>query len=520
MRDGCTCWSFVSRGLVALTVVASSAGSSFAAERASAFMAAFYSITANEAKDHVAVLSNDTLEGREGGSRGGHAAAKYLVEYLKQARLKPAGDNNTYFQAFAPNHRNILGILPGSDEKLRHEFVLIGAHYDHVGYGNARNSYGPWGYIHNGADDNASGTSGLLEVIDAFAKLPQAPRRTVLFALWDAEEKGLLGSQHWVDHPTLPLDQAHMTINMDMIGRLRDDRIEVHGTRTSTGLRDFVTVQNADVGLRIFYTWEMKANSDHYTFFQKQLPTLLLHTGLHDDYHRPSDDAEKLNYPGIERVARLAFLLTHALAEEPQSRRFREASRQETPAAQEAFETTQAPTPIRLGVDWDERQAQQRIVVARVRPGTPAADADIRKGDQITHFNSEPLANPADLAELLQIADEPVVLTIDRPGEELALLKTVQLKGRPSRWGMTWREDDAEPYSVTVVRVLAGSASDKGGLKVGDRILRIAGRELRVGDNLIAFMAQLPQKIEVIVDREGLEHRLTLRSMKPPVAAE
>ncbi len=174
MRDGCTCWSFVSRGLVALTVVASSAGSSFAAERASAFMAAFYSITANEAKDHVAVLSNDTLEGREGGSRGGHAAAKYLVEYLKQARLKPAGDNNTYFQAFAPNHRNILGILPGSDEKLRHEFVLIGAHYDHVGYGNARNSYGPWGYIHNGADDNASGTSGLLEVIDAFAKLPQA----------------------------------------------------------------------------------------------------------------------------------------------------------------------------------------------------------------------------------------------------------------------------------------------------------------------------------------------------------
>jgi hypothetical protein len=506
-------------GLVAALLHCGTA-TTFAADRTAALMAAFNSITSDEVKDHVAVLANDTFEGREGGSRGGHAAAKYLVEYFKRAQLQPGGDNGGYFQAFVPNHRNILGVLPGSDDKLRHEFVLIGAHYDHVGYGNATNSHGPWGYVHNGADDNASGTSGLLEVVDAFSKLPQAPRRTVLFALWDAEEKGLLGSQHWVDHPTMALRNVHMTINMDMIGRLRDERIELHGSRTSTGLREFVTAQNTNVGAKIFFTWEMKNNSDHYSFYQKRLPTLLLHTGLHDDYHRPSDDVEKLNYPGIERVSRLAFLLTHELANEPQSRPFREASRQENPAAQEAFETTQAPPPIRLGVDWSDAEADKQIVVARVRRGTPADDADIRVGDRITHFDNRPLDVPSDLSELLQIADSKVTLTIDRPGEPQALVKTLELKGRPSRWGMTWREDEAEPNSVTVVRVLAGSASDKGGLKRGDRIRRIAGHDIRVGDNLITFMTELPQKIDVIVDRDGRELRLTLKSMKPAVKPE
>lgn len=506
-----------SRWLVTLVVLGGSLLSADAAERSNAFLAAFNSINSTDSQQHVAVLANDTFEGREGGSRGGHAAGKYVVEHLTKAKLQPAGDARSYFQAFSQNHRNILAVLPGSDEKLRHEYVLIGAHYDHVGYGSAKNSYGPWGYIHNGADDNASGVSGLLEIVDAFMQMPQAPKRTILFAFWDAEEKGLLGSQHWATHPTLPLDRAHMCLNMDMIGRLRDERVEIYGIRTSRGLREFISRQNDDLGLRLVYSWKMKMDSDHYTFYQHRMPVIFLHTGLHEDYHRPADDVEKLSYPGIERVARLAFTLTHAFAEETQSRTFREASQQETPELQEQFESTQAQSTARLGIDWQPVETGGAVIVTRVHPGTPAATGDLRPADRITHVDGQAVRDPRDFPELLQIAERRAVFSVERAGEELALLRPVDLAGAPSRWGITWREDECEPNSVTVVRVLPGSAADKGGLKRGDRIERIQGRDLRLGDNLTSFMAELPSQVDVVVDRDGRHERLTLRSLKQPV---
>ena len=147
-----------------------------------------------------------------------------------RTRIQPAAPDGDYFQPFLPESRNILVRLPGSDPDLKREYVVIGAHYDHVGRGNSRNSRGPIGQIHNGADDNASGTSALLELVDAFCSLDVAPKRSLLFVFWDGEEQGLLGSQYWISAPTVPLEQIRLVINIDMIGRLRDNRADVFGT--------------------------------------------------------------------------------------------------------------------------------------------------------------------------------------------------------------------------------------------------------------------------------------------------
>ena len=169
--------------------------------------AALDSITRSELQRHIEVLADDTFEGREAGARGGQAAAGYIARLLQQCELKPGGDRGSYYQAFNSSCRNILASMEGSDPQLGQEVIVVGAHYDHVGYGTQRNSYGPWGYIHNGADDNASGVAGLLELAQALSHLPQRPRRTILLAFWDGEEKGLLGSKHWVQTPTISLSR-------------------------------------------------------------------------------------------------------------------------------------------------------------------------------------------------------------------------------------------------------------------------------------------------------------------------
>src|SRR4029079_3833841 len=180
--------------------------------------AAAASITKGELKTYVDVLADDTFEGRETGSRGGRVAAHYIMKALEQLGATPVGDGGTYFQPFQANSRNILGFVEGSDPRLKEQVLVIGAHYDPVGYGSARNSYGPTGYIHNGADDNASGVAGLLEVLDAVKRLAQSARRSLLFAFWDSEEGGLHGSRHWISRPTVPLAKVVLDINIDMIG--------------------------------------------------------------------------------------------------------------------------------------------------------------------------------------------------------------------------------------------------------------------------------------------------------------
>ncbi len=367
------------------------------AVEANARLEALESITTDEVKQHVGALADDTFEGREVGSRGNRAAGIYIIQRLKTLGIGGGGADGRYYQS-GNGANNILAIVPGRDPELQDEVILVGAHYDHVGYGTLRNSYGPIGYIHNGADDNASGVAALLEVAEAVSRLPEKPKRTILFAFWDGEEKGLWGSKYWVEHPTVPLDKVRVAINVDMVGRLRDNKLEVYGTRTTPGSRRLVSRQN-DQRLLLDFNWDVRGDSDHYSFFSRNVPILMFHTGLHSDYHRPSDDVEKINQEGLRDVARLMFGTVVELAEAPQLSGFRRQSRLESESAKRAAEVALAPPPGRLGIRWDPQAARDgSIVVSAVARGSAAQQAGLLPGDRLLSFAGHELDTPSNSA--------------------------------------------------------------------------------------------------------------------------
>ena len=402
--------------------------------------AARSSIQAEDAKRHVCALADDALEGREGGSRGGRAAGSYIISHLEKLGLEPAGDNGGYYQQFG-GMRNILALARGSDPAVANELVVVGAHYDHVGYGNSGNSYGPFGFVHNGADDNASGVAGLIEVAEAMQHLPDRPRRPILFAFWDGEEKGLLGSYHFVRvRPSL---LAHMSIvfsvNLDMIGRLRGERLEIFGARTSEGLRAAVVQSNNRPGaqpLELAFDWAIDEDSDHYPFIAARIPTVMFHTGLHDQYHRPSDDVQLINFEGIEPVARLTldFLATVADDRGP-PRSFRSQARSESDATKRALEaptasaaapqTAAQPAPNSrprwgIGTRADSGEPMNPVIV-RIAAGSPAAQAGMMLGDRVIAIDGTVVTNQADMVARLAAAGSSVAIDVDRKGKVVRL---------------------------------------------------------------------------------------------------
>lgn len=488
-----------------VTLLGTAAGRAVAAE----FNAAMSSIRASDIEQHIEVLADDSFEGREAGTRGGHAAGVYLVKRLQRYGLKPAGDDGSYFQVFDGAYRNVLGLLEGSDPELKNEFVVVGAHYDHVGYGTQRNSYGPIGYIHNGADDNASGIAGLLEVVEAFTSLDRRPKRSVLFACWDGEEKGLLGSKHWAAQPTVPLPNVVFALNADMIGRLSGKPLMIYGSRSGTGLRQFVSQQNRGTNLPIDFTWEMKANSDHHSFYARGIPVLMLHTGLHDDYHRPSDDAHLVDHQGAEQVARFLFQLVHALADEPQKFEFREASSRESVADQQQFERTLAAPPSRLGVTWYPREGEASpIEIVRVAPNSAADRAGLLPGDRIIKFNNVPVGDESTFRMRILAAPAESEIVVRRNNEELTL--PVELRGTPMRLGISWRSDDAEPGTVVISRVVPGSAAHYAKLQAQDRIYQVDGEPFKDSQDFQQRVSSHPGPVTFEVERRGQLFKLEM----------
>jgi hypothetical protein len=471
------------------TVAKATTAEAIAAETTAESLAA-EAITADLAKRYVDSLADDTFEGRAAGTRGGRAAGLFIVKELERLKL-PGVAEKGYYQRFDSGLANVLAVLEGSDPELKRQTILIGAHYDHVGYGNSRNSYGPTGYIHNGADDNASGVAGLLAIATAFTRLPAPPKRSVVFAFWDGEEAGLLGSKHWVDHPTIPLNRIAAMINIDMIGRLRSGRVEVYGVRTSRGFRRLVSEQNADVDLLLDFVLELKANSDHHSFYSHQVPTIFFHTGLHNDYHRPSDDSEKINAVGLRQTAMLIFKTAYELAERPQLRGFRATSTSESQYSLEAVEKATPPiVPGRMGISWDDHA--EGLLVRGVNPLSPAARAGLRSGDRIVTAAGREIGSPTEFRALVLAAENPLWLAV-----------RVDLSGQPTRIGLGWRVDDAEPEAVIVNKLVPGAPAALAGLRYGERIYRVNGETVASSDACWRLLTAADGTVTLDVESRG-----------------
>ncbi|MFM7137746.1 MAG: M20/M25/M40 family metallo-hydrolase, partial [Planctomycetota bacterium] len=221
--------------------------------------------------------------------------------------------------------RNILGLLPGAGRAAAwdapaiypRETLVLGSHYDHLGYGGAASAAPGERAIHHGADDNASGTALLVEVARRLAAGPKLPR-SVLFAAFSGEERGLLGSAHYTANPAVPLADTVAMVNLDMVGRLAGDKVIVHGTGTGTGLEPLVDRLVAAEGLEAAKEPGGFGPSDHASFYAKKIPVLHVFTGSHGDYHRPTDTAEKINYDGLTRLADLVTAVVRELATAPE----------------------------------------------------------------------------------------------------------------------------------------------------------------------------------------------------------
>lgn len=267
-------------------------------------------------KKHIYFLASDSLEGRYSGTNSMELATNYIVEQFKQAGLNHFG--NSYIQEFPlpPLYgKNIIGYVEGSDSILKHEFIVLGAHYDHVGWTVKNDSVK---VVYNGADDNASGTACIIEVGKELVKNKSLLKRSVLIILFDAEEKGLLGSNYFLKHPTVDKEKIKIMFSVDMVGWLdKGSPLELSGWGSDEDGLDFVKSIKHVEGLNVKYSTSKslwKDLTDTRPFYDEQIPCIYVSTGLNSPYHKPEDDADFINYEGLEKIVREMYNVIVALS--------------------------------------------------------------------------------------------------------------------------------------------------------------------------------------------------------------
>lgn len=276
----------------------------------------YRTILSADAQVFVEMLASDSLQGRNAGDEGGRMAAAYIVSLLEEWGVKPLGDDG-YLQPFVIKDcemNNILAVIPGKSD----EYVIVGAHYDHVGIGVAVDGDS----CYNGADDNASGVSAVLQIARAVKKMRKTPERSIIFAFWDGEEKGLLGSRHFVENCAF-LSHVSAYMNFDMIGRGPVDNPKHLTYFYTASCPAFGEWLKEDMSVRGFSfvpdyrAWDNPTGGSDNAYFAKNgIPIVWYHTEGHPDYHRPSDTADKIDYEKMTDITRAAFLCTWRLANE------------------------------------------------------------------------------------------------------------------------------------------------------------------------------------------------------------
>jgi aminopeptidase YwaD len=373
---------------------------------------------------------------------------------------------------------NVVGVLEGSDPKLKSEVIVLGAHYDHLGRG-GEGSLGREGEIHFGADDNASGTAGLLELARLFAGEREKLRRTVVFVAFGGEEEGLIGSSYYVQNPSLPLEQTVAMLNMDMIGRLRDGALNVGGVGTAAELRALVEEANKGYKVTLYpgaggegstqeKTREMNLKvrqegkpdrevkmrvpdpdpivitgadgqtavtarpaerfalrlsedgfgpSDHSSFYARRVPVLFFFTGSHEDYHKPTDTADRLNYEGEAQILGLVRDIVY---------RLQERETRPTYAVAKAEANTRTTFRVSLGTVPSYGESADGLKLDAVREGSPAAAAGLKAGDKIVRLAGRDIRNVYDYTQALSEmkAGQEYEVELLRDGQRLTLKVT------------------------------------------------------------------------------------------------
>ena len=323
---------------------------------------------------------------------------------------------------------NVVGRIPGSDPALAAQAIVVGAHYDHLGVGGPE-SLAPdqYGSIHNGADDNASGTAALLAVAEALRRAPAPPRRTVFLAAFSGEEEGLLGSSRFVHDPPIPLERIVFMLNMDMVGRLRGDKLTVSGLGTSDGFQEAVASAAAMQRLQIQPDRSGFGASDQTVFYTKGVPVLFLFTGPHQDYHRPEDDADRIVYDGLARIAAVAVNLSTRFANADAAPTFRKVDddRPSGGGGGRGYGPYFGSIP-----DFGEPPAPG-VLLSGVRAGSPAETAGVRAGDLIVRFGGTEVRNLEDYTFALRKRKpgDVVEIVVVREGQQVTLSATLEKRG-------------------------------------------------------------------------------------------
>ena len=291
------------------------------------------SITSKELKELLYVYASDYFEGRDTGERGQKIAVDFLRNYYQKQNIEAAINTKNYFQEMILNIRgknvkteNVVAIIPGSENP--EEYIVISAHLDHVGQKN--------GQIYNGADDDGSGNVAMLEIAEAFqiaVKENNRPKRSIIFLHVTGEEKGLLGSRYYTENPLYPLKETIANLNIDMIGRLDPKRVDkdpnyiylIGSDKLSNELHEVSELVNSKyTNLILDYTFNAENDpnrfyyrSDHYNFAKNGIPVIFYFNGTHEDYHQPTDTADKINYDILQKRAKLIFHTAWELANMP-----------------------------------------------------------------------------------------------------------------------------------------------------------------------------------------------------------
>lgn len=393
----------------------------------------------------VTVLASDAFDGRGTGTPGNDSAAAFIARRFVALKLQPVltdgsggtggqGTDGTrpaaaYQQRFiarsvAAVHaglpaelptQNVVALIPGRDPALRNQYVVLGAHFDHLG----RSTFGAQdpeagNAIHNGADDNASGTATIMELARLLKRNPT--KRSVAIVAFSGEELGLLGSQWFVDHAPFAIDSVQAMLNFDMVGRLRDDKLLVYGVATASELPEILTRHNAAPSFKLVSIGDGFGPSDHSSFFGKNVPVLHFFTDVHDDYHKASDDAARINAGGMARVAAYAERITRELADRPSRLTF---VRQAAPMA-----SSRSTSQAYLGSVPDMGATEVKgLRLSGVRPGSPADSGGLKQGDVIVEIGGKPVTDLYTYSKALY-SHEPghvIDITVLRASERLTM---------------------------------------------------------------------------------------------------